>query len=1070
MFQFKPTTNGVESLKPSNPFTFGSTPSTTASASAASSTTPAPSNPFMPTAPSTAANAPSAPSFSTPQPLEDRVLTTDEIERVKGFLGQIETKFQNMERFKEEAKKEFGLISTRPANKNADQAVDDFASQLQRILPDVATGTTSNVTLPDFDARLLFAMMDKHLDAAPKPASSIFAPKPAQNNANTATFAPLLSTNTTANPFAPQKPASPAPSAPAPPVAKNILEIATLREMLKSEAQQQLSSIEISVPTIDAKKIGETLPALFSQSFSSLRPEDLPAGVDMSLLRDAVKEGVTQAFAKLLADKPQTALSEATVRDLFNTTFRNALPTVLAVLDKAVKSSSPTQDSPLEIEAALTQVRTMKAHCLSAQPPTTFSTPPYSLSKLNPLQQAQFTGAWRIRRFASLTQDLLDKFLSDNAATSKIMAEYDRLRMELAGASGMKRKVAPDTTNASESGPNKRPNFGVSAPNGVLFGASTSEKRSADTEESSPFAKRARGESIGSPAPSGSQTSQLFASLTQKPAEFVTAPQTNSASNHFAAAVQTSTTSTHSNAGPSLFASTQTPSKNAPFSAAPSLFAATPQSSNKTAQPVTAPKLPSFGAPASGNSFLAQFGQKASESAAKDKAKRKAEDFDSDEETEEEWEKRDAAEQLAKRQKLLAAATTSGFKPKPSSSEANKESEADNDKSTEEPSIDKSEETNGGDATPKPGSSSRSLFDRVQDASPTITANGDKTWKPDTPIKFGSSQSSNASDSVTSLFGSPRHSSQAAASAPSTGSLFATPAKTLSKHATTVADRDSIFTPSTEGAATNVGAASTTNPTATTAAATAAPPKLEFTAASPQKTANSKSTGLFGFPTTPTPASNTGSNDPPKSLFDTGVKAASAPMANPFAHLAENPSLFNTPPASSSTGGLSLFASAGTSRATSPGFTTGDESAGSGAGEEAPKDPQLDLSESRAGEENEKTEWEVRAKAMELVPKDDMDPQGDKEWTVRGVGPLRVLKNDKDTKARLVLRAGPASRVVLNCSILRSSKFEQSSPKTIKFVGTHAGKLGMWSLMVGKPDDSDKLLKMLVELKDWVRE
>ncbi|KAH0542128.1 hypothetical protein FGG08_003428 [Glutinoglossum americanum] len=60
-------------------------------------------------------------------------------------------------------------------------------------------------------------------------------------------------------------------------------------------------------------------------------------------------------------------------------------------------------------------------------------------------------------------------------------------------------------------------------------------------------------------------------------------------------------------------------------------------------------KLPKFGAPAN---FMGQFGKIAEENAKKEREKRKAEDFDSEDENEAEWERRDAEEQLAKKQKL----------------------------------------------------------------------------------------------------------------------------------------------------------------------------------------------------------------------------------------------------------------------------------------------------------------------------------------------------------------------------------------------------------------------------------
>ena len=67
---------------------------------------------------------------------------------------------------------------------------------------------------------------------------------------------------------------------------------------------------------------------------------------------------------------------------------------------------------------------------------------------------------------------------------------------------------------------------------------------------------------------------------------------------------------------------------------------------------------PVFGAVGSGQDFMAQFGKKAALTAEQEKQKRKAEDFDSDDETEEQWERRDAATQLAKRQRMLNEAVT----------------------------------------------------------------------------------------------------------------------------------------------------------------------------------------------------------------------------------------------------------------------------------------------------------------------------------------------------------------------------------------------------------------------------
>ena len=80
-----------------------------------------------------------------------------------------------------------------------------------------------------------------------------------------------------------------------------------------------------------------------------------------------------------------------------------------------------------------------------------------------------------------------------------------------------------------------------------------------------------------------------------------------------------------------------------------------PLSSNTFNNPPVTVKPPTFGTGEPVN-FLAQFGQSVAETERKEKAKRKAEDFDSDEDDEAEWERKDAEEQRAKKQKVEEAA------------------------------------------------------------------------------------------------------------------------------------------------------------------------------------------------------------------------------------------------------------------------------------------------------------------------------------------------------------------------------------------------------------------------------
>jgi hypothetical protein len=175
-----------------------------------------------------------------------------------------------------------------------------------------------------------------------------------------------------------------------------------------------------------------------------------------------------------------------------------------------------------------------------------------------------------------------------------------------------------------------------------------------------------------------------------------------------------------------------------------------------------------FGAPAAtSGGFLAAFGKKANAEEEKQKNKRKAEDYDSDDETEEQWEKRDKEEQAAKRKKIEDAAKgASGFvlggdqqpakapetplgagnlfSKAPPATAPSKSSLFSQTPAGEQP-------TNNmfGSKTPA-ATSSANIFGAFKAAEKPATTNvnntqdeGDNTWKPNTPIKFGSSTTTN---------------------------------------------------------------------------------------------------------------------------------------------------------------------------------------------------------------------------------------------------------------------------------------------------------------------------------------
>lgn len=131
-----------------------------------------------------------------------------------------------------------------------------------------------------------------------------------------------------------------------------------------------------------------------------------------------------------------------------------------------------------------------------------------------------------------------------------------------------------------------------------------------------------------------------------------------------------------------------------------------------------------------------------------------------------------------------------------------------------------------------------------------------------------------------------------------------------------------------------------------------------------------------------------------------------------------------------------------------PSAPTGDDA--------EPALPQVDLSSQGAGEEEEESIYEKRAKAYELV---------DKQFKVLGVGPLRLLKHKTTGKTRLLLRADGSGRVILNTALKKeiTYKAEESQVRVldIKSDGTPTTYL----LRVKTKADASELSSKLEELK-----
>lgn len=206
--------------------------------------------------------------------------------------------------------------------------------------------------------------------------------------------------------------------------------------------------------------------------------------------------------------------------------------------------------------------------------------------------------------------------------------------------------------------------------------------------------------------------------------------------------------------------------KSTPSSNESSSTGFAPSSSSAGFKPssATGSGMPSFGAPTSGSGgFLASFGKKANAEEEKQREKRKADDYDSDEETEEQWLKRDREEQEAKRRKIAEAAKTgSGFDlsrsvtpvPPPPETPAGAGKSLMDRISRDPPATAPSKSVAAsqtpaatgftfGSKTPAATSTSnifsgfgKSTTESIDDQDKE-REDGDKTWKPETPIKFG---------------------------------------------------------------------------------------------------------------------------------------------------------------------------------------------------------------------------------------------------------------------------------------------------------------------------------------------
>lgn len=119
---------------------------------------------------------------------------------------------------------------------------------------------------------------------------------------------------------------------------------------------------------------------------------------------------------------------------------------------------------------------------------------------------------------------------------------------------------------------------------------------------------------------------------------------------------------------------------------------------------------------------------------------------------------------------------------------------------------------------------------------------------------------------------------------------------------------------------------------------------------------------------------------------------------------------------------------------------------------------------------------EVRAKVLKFVPPgNDSDSEGKspgggggakKEkspWSLKGVGPLRVLKHKETGTVRILLRTEPGGNVALNRALLPSVDYKLQGPKYVHLMTADDKGTGLetWMVQVKTKEIAEELVAVL---------
>ncbi|KAK2746036.1 hypothetical protein FQN57_003376 [Myotisia sp. PD_48] len=122
-----------------------------------------------------------------------------------------------------------------------------------------------------------------------------------------------------------------------------------------------------------------------------------------------------------------------------------------------------------------------------------------------------------------------------------------------------------------------------------------------------------------------------------------------------------------------------------------------------------------------------------------------------------------------------------------------------------------------------------------------------------------------------------------------------------------------------------------------------------------------------------------------------------------------------------------------------------------GGDDETEKHAQVDFTRGGPGEEDEDPSFESRSRAYKMV---------DGGWKVQGVGLLRILKHRDTNKSRVILRADPSGKLVLNVNLIPDVEYKQRQNSVMFAVPTKSG-IEHWMLRVKEEPKAAELAELM---------